>query len=414
MGTRAGRGPGGQCGLAYGFAVATSRAAGNRLMSRSTTLLIAAFVAVSAGFLLFPSARPRTGAPNGQRLPASEEARVATGAGAAATPAPPRGRDAAEGRAAIRRSEEHAEAARARAAELRQKARFPPTSRRIEDNVDPIIEMRAVKERLSPPAEGRKPTLVVFSSSLSYEAPNPIILFAKFLRAYPGDQSLRTDAEIVGELRNAAGEVVAEVDLRDDGRERDIEAGDGVFTARLTPDADDGRRWNGLIAVRVYGETADGERRSAKTRFYYGEPAAKLTGNYRDELVDGHLRILAEIAVKEPGEYRLDATLGGAQGLLAWAENTAALEPGTRWMPLLFWGLSLREANEPGPYRLSSIALANVSVHPPQLNDAIGSTYRTAPYRPQDFSDERYGDPRLLEKADRYDDEARGETTRAR
>ena len=77
--------------------------------------------------------------------------------------------------------------------------------------------------------------------------------------------------------------------------------------------------------------------------------------------MDGHLQLLAEIDVKEPGEYRLEATLSGSQGLLAWAENTVLLEPGIKWMPLTFWGLALREANEPGPYKLSSIALANMT-----------------------------------------------------
>ena len=47
--------------------------------------------------------------------------------------------------------------------------------------------------------------------------------------------------------------------------------------------------------------------------------------------------------------------------LLAFAEKTAVLEPGLTWVPLTFWGLTLREAGEPGPYRLSSIALSNVA-----------------------------------------------------
>jgi hypothetical protein len=312
-------------------------------------------------------------------------------------PAPERGSD--ETHATMARSE----TALAAAAALRHKARFPPTSRRIEDNVDPIVETRAVKEHLSPLGQGRTPTLVLFSSSLSYEAPSPIILYAKFIREHPGDWSLRTDAEIAGELRNAAGAVVAEVDLRDDGQERDIEARDGVFTARLTPDAEDLKQWNGLIRAKVYGETADGERRSAKTRFYYGAPSAKLTGYYRDQLVDGHLQLLAEVEVTEPGNYRLEATLSGSQGLLAWAENTVWFEPGIGSMPLTFWGLALREANQPGPYRLSSIALSKVTYKPPQLNDAFSTTYDTAPYKPQDFSEVPYNDPKLLEKADRYE-----------
>ena len=84
---------------------------------------------------------------------------------------------------------------------------------------------------------------------------------------------------------------------------------DGVFTAMLTPSDDDLDRWTGLIRVKVYGETSSGDRRSARTRFYYGTASAWLTGNYRDELAGGHLRLLAEVQVTAPAEYRLDATL---------------------------------------------------------------------------------------------------------
>src|SRR5262249_51191193 len=159
----------------------------------------------------------------------------------------------------------------------------------------------------------------------------------------------------------------------------------------------------GLIRVKVYGETADGDRRTATTRFYYGTPSAKLTGHYQDRLVDGHLQLLAEGDVKQPGQFRLDATLSGSQGLLAWAQNTVAMDPGVGWLPVTFWGLALREASEPGPYQLSAVALADVSKKPPQLNDASGTNYRTAPYKPDDFSAESFDDPKLLERAARAD-----------
>ena len=296
------------------------------------------------------------------------------------------------------------------AADLRHKARFPRTSRRIEDNLDPILKTRTVQERVNPPGQGRKPALVVFASSVSYEAPNPIILFAKFIREYPDDWATETNGEIAGELTNADDVVVAQVDFNDDGRDRDIEAGDGVYTTILTPTEDEIDRWSGLIRVKVYGQTSGGERRSARTRFYYGAPGARLTGKYRDELSGGHLRLFAEVDVSAPAEYRLDATLSGSRGLLAWAANTVRLEAGIRWLPVNFWGLALREANEPGPYRLSSVALSNVTATPPQLNDAIGTSYQTGPYNPQDFTTERYNDPRLLEKADRVEAKARGDT----
>lgn len=304
---------------------------------------------------------------------------------------------------------ERAEKERQTAAKLRHKARFPPTSRRIEDRLNPVMKGRAVKERFSPPGQGRSPTLVVYASSYSYEAPNPIFLFARFI-SDPDHWANRTDAEVAGELTNAAGELVAQVDFHDDGQGRDSEAGDGVFTATISPDIADIALWNGLIRVQIYGETADGDWRSARTRFYYGVPTAKLTGKYRDQLADGHLQVMAEIEVKEAGDYRLEGTLDGTDGLLTWAESTARLEVGTSWMPLTFWGLSLREANQPGPYQLSTIALANISYEPPQLNDSFNPGYMTAPYRPQDFSAQRYDDPALLDKAELHEERARRAT----
>lgn len=386
-------------------------------MSRSTILLVAAMAIVAVVARFFFLNEPATGQPRDQPS-AVEDAGAAPHVDAAPPAAqkadrvgtPPPVSDIVREPMVV--TPEQAEKARAVAATLRQKARFPPTSRRIEDNLNPITETRAVKERMSPPGQGRTPTLVVFASSYSYEAPNPIILFARFIRQWPDDWSTRTDAEIAGELVNANNEVVAEFELRDDGQERDIEAGDGIFTTRLTPATEDLARLNGLILVRVWGATGDGDKRSAKTRFYYGAPSARLTGNYQDQIVDGNLQILVELEVKALGEYRVDATLDGARGLIAWAQGTAALEPGIVWMPVTFWGLALREANEPGPYKLSSIALANVTLKPPQLNDAFATQYETAAYKPTDFSDAPFNDPKLLQRADHYDARARGESPR--
>jgi hypothetical protein len=380
-------------------------------MSRSRISLIAAIgvAAVVTATLLRSAPEPERAADASADPP--EVARVLPSAGASPAPAAETERRAAEDETLAELVD--SKKAMETAAELRHKARFPRTSRRIEDNLDPIVKARTVQERVNPPGQGRRPTLVVFASSVSYEAPNPIILFAKFIREYPDDWAPETGGEIAGELTNAEDTVVAQVDFRDDGQDRDIEAGDGVFTAMLTPSDEDLDRWTGLIRVKVYGQTSGGERRSARTRFYYGAASAWLTGNYRDELVGGHLKLLAEVNVTAPAEYRLDATLSGSRGLLAWAANTVHLEPGIRWIPVNFWGLALRETEQPGPYHLSSVALANVTATPPQLNDATGTSYRTAPYALENFSTNRYDDPRLLEKADRYEAKARGETARA-
>lgn len=291
----------------------------------------------------------------------------------------------------------------ATAAEYRQRARFPRSSQPIDDGLDPIARDREVTRDRSLGPEGRDPTLVTYPARAGFEAPSPVILYA-----YLVEDERKVDARTIrGEVRNQDGQVLAALAFRDDGEDGDAEANDLVFTARLAPPRAQARAFKGAQLVEVRAEPLNGGERVAVTGFLYSIPLAHLTGRYRDDLTEGHLRIAAEVTVDEPGRFHLEATLAAPDGTpLAWAQNALELAPGTAWIPLTYWGLILRERGVDGPYVLRSVALSTTGEMPNQMNDVAENAYTTAAYRAAQFSDQPFGDPELLEAAERLEAEA--------
>jgi hypothetical protein len=289
---------------------------------------------------------------------------------------------------------------RTTADDYRRRARFPPSSGPIEDGVDPIVRDREVTKERSLGPEGQHPTLVVFPARASFEAPGPIVL-----HAYLVDDERRVPAnEIVGEVRNQEAVALAAVVFTDDGLNGDAEADDLLFTAVLAPSSDAIRLFKGSQLVLVRAETFTGEARVATTGFLYSVPLARLTGRYRDALVDGHLVVSAEVEVSEPSTFHLEATLGAADGTpIAWAQTAAGLDAGTAWMSVTYWGLILREIGADGPYQLRSVALSTTGEMPNQKNDVAVNAFTTRPYRVAQFSEQPFDDPDLLEAARRLD-----------
>jgi hypothetical protein len=289
---------------------------------------------------------------------------------------------------------------RTTADDYRRRARFPPSSGPIEDGVDPIARDREVTKEHSLGPEGQHPTLVAFPARTSFEAPGPIVL-----HAYLVDDERRVPANaIVGEVRNQEAVALAAVVFTDDGLNGDAEADDLLFTAVLAPSSDAIRLFKGSQLVLVRAETFTGEARVATTGFLYSVPLARLTGRYRDALVDGHLVVSAEVEVSEPSTFHLEATLGAADGTpIAWAQTAAGLDAGTAWMSVTYWGLILREIGADGPYLLRSVALSTTGEMPNQKNDVAENAFTTRPYRVAQFSEQPFDDPDLLEAARRLD-----------
>jgi uncharacterized membrane protein len=383
--------------------IAPARRAARRIdMPSRRDILIGAIVLVAAfaAALLWmrrPAPAPSTPAP----------------AAVAVAPAPPADATATPFREHPRRLEPRREPSNVeRASRLRRRARFPPSSRPIEDGLDPVAQNRTAEVARSGPPDEAGPHLVTFPTSTTFQAPAAITVYAQVVkhdaaaRTEDGDpQEVRLAAAgIRGEVQNADGEAVAALVFGDDGQDGDAEAGDRFYTATLVPDPDRPEAFRGRFAAVVTAETTDGDTLVATTGFLYATPTAHLTGQYRDAVVDGHLQIEAEVAVVEPSDIRLEGTLASpAAVMLGYARTEVPLAPGTHWIPLTFWGLILREQNVDGPYTLFSVTLATLDEDGAQPSDVVGNAYRTAPHRAADFSDQPFNDPALLEAAERLE-----------
>ncbi len=285
------------------------------------------------------------------------------------------------------------------ARDYRLRARFPESSHPIEGE-DPIARERTPQPASQPGPGGAGPTLTVLLSQVSYEAPEPV-----FVYAYLSRDGQRVGAERVWAafVHETAGEV-ARVELEDSGDAVDGEAGDRIYTALFQPPPDSARELKGSFLVAVRALTLEGEERAASNGFLYSVPDAVPTGRVREALVDGSLRLEAEVRVRRAGRFHLEGTLYGPQEEpLVWAQTATRLEPGLHWMALDFYGLALRERGVDGPYRLRWLALSTTTGMPNQKNRVLEDAYQTRAYRVEQFTDQPYGNPDLLEAAQRLE-----------
>jgi hypothetical protein len=132
------------------------------------------------------------------------------------------------------------------------------------------------------------------------------------------------------------------------------------------------------------------------------KPAAQLMGNYRDRAEGGDLAIDAELEVTSAGHFHLEATLYSEDGQhpIAWAQQSAELTPGRRWLGLRFHGLILHERRIDGPYLLRFVVLTKM---PDTKLQSAENALLTRAYKFTEFSDQPFNDPELLDAADRIE-----------
>lgn len=295
--------------------------------------------------------------------------------------------------------------ARETAKEYREQARYPQSSRALAPGeADPVREKRQPTRQSRRGTDVNDPTLAVWASKVSYEKGQPVDLYASLEergRAVPAPDA------ITGEIADASGSTIAQVTYRDDGRDADLRANDGVYSARLMLPEGLELAPAASFMVRVRTRLADGDPLEAAGGFLYSEPAARLTGRYRDSLRDGNLVVAAEVEVRERSRFHLAGTLHSPAGEpIGYAQAAADLEPGRRWIELSFYGLMFHDRQAAGPYRLGSLALATTSGMPNALNDLVENAHVTRPYRLQQMRSVPFERPQLLEAAKRLEIDA--------
>lgn len=302
------------------------------------------------------------------------------------------------------------------ARDYRDQARYPAWSQAVAHGAaDPVQAERTPTRQTLPGPNGASPALSVWSSDLRAEAGDTITLYGEMVEKKPRDTLAimlssgadeNDDWTLTGRLVGHNSGTLAEIDYRDDGKGADEVPGDGVYTASYTLPGEHqpemGKAEN--IAVKVTAENPQAEPRHAVGGFLYSHPAAALTGQFRDQEVDGNLVLQAEVDVFKAARFHLKGTLGAPSGQpIATAKTSETLETGTHWIDLPFYGLAFHERGLPGVYRLNTVTLSTTGSIPNALGPVLNNAYGTRSYGLSQFRNQSFGRKNLLEAAQRLE-----------
>ncbi|MEN8822003.1 MAG: hypothetical protein ABF271_12960 [Abyssibacter sp.] len=269
------------------------------------------------------------------------------------------------------------------AASAAEQARYPAWSQPLQVDSDPILSAREISIQSVRGPNGEAPALQAWTSDVAVQPGETIQLFAQLAwldtEQSPWEQ-LRSATgawSISAELVTEAGETLANLEYVDTGRGLDVLAGDGVFTTALTLDATQAPPLGqaSSVLVRLTATAPDGTVRKGSTGFLYSNPAAKLTGRFRQSIEDGHLVVLAEATVAAAGRVHLEGSLADLAGQpRAIAQTAEVLSPGMHWIPLRFHGQLIRDLGLVDALRLRAITLRSTQGMP----NAIGPVFTDA------------------------------------
>lgn len=293
-------------------------------------------------------------------------------------------------------------------------ARYPEWSQAIEvGGFDPVISDRTPtrQSRLGP--DGAGPRLSVWMSDMTALPGQTVTLYAQLDHADQGAPGLldkgaepikvdRVTAEIIGEHSGVIGDpVVLEPGIAIPPLNSNASP---IFSAQYTLPADKAPALGQAESLMVKTEAVldGGDLRRAAGGFVYSNPAARLTGNITDRIVDGNLVMAIEMEVLAPGRIHMAGTAANDLGVpFAVAQAAGHFEPGIRTLELSFYGLAFHERAISGPVTLSSLALTSANGMPNAMAPLASDLHVTKPVIAAQFSALPFNDPLKLEAAAR-------------
>lgn len=289
------------------------------------------------------------------------------------------------------------------AAEYRERAKWPPYSLPISEKNDPVREdFEPSQQELNHPDHPDGPFLVHYLPKNSFTPAETLIVHAFLLdsdkKKIPFEALTATLT-----LGGAAGKVIANIDMRDDGQTGD-EKGDLIYTAGFKLPADlarENKPQNYIVVIKA--QTKAGEILGTNA-FNVGYMNITHTGRFSDSIVSdekgNHLGIEAEFQVEKEGFYHVQATVYSADGKgIGWAQNRVKLTPGKQMVVLKFYGNLFCSTDIDGPYTMRHFAYANVNAMPGPRSLNHKNLHTTQKYKATDFSCVPYDDAEFLAKA---------------
>jgi hypothetical protein len=224
-------------------------------------------------------------------------------------------------------------------------------------------------------------------------APAPIAVLLEMIDKQGQRQPLPSPRVRMRALENTAQPWIS-VPVKDDGSGSDAKAGDLLYTATLQPSPEQTSQLLGQVRIEGSVEVPGaGTRVIPSVLVYTRGPRAKLTGQWRDFIRQGHLDLEAELEVEEAGLFTLMAQIFGPnQEPIAWVRQMERLPAGRGLITLEVFGKVLHDAGINGPYRVRQVLLTrdyeNSSQYDP--GETVEEAHQTKAYRASEFSAEPY------------------------
>lgn len=283
----------------------------------------------------------------------------------------------------------------------REQARYPESSWPLRaGQADTLKDERTPTVVTSGGRDGA-PELRLWNAAVSVEAPGDVDLFASLAQA---DRKLRPE-RFTAEIIDQSGALGAKAVYADDGRGADREAGDGVYSARVSglPVPELAAQY--LVAVEA--ALPGGALVHGSGGFLYSRPWARLTGSFRDRQSDGNVVVEAQVDVTRAGRFHLAGTLATPdRQALGTAQAAVELGPGRHWIALSFYGLMFHDRGAAGPYRLVSVTLTTTGGMPNALGPLHEDAHVTRAYALSELRATPFGQADLTAAAERLEREA--------
>ena len=169
--------------------------------------------------------------------------------------------------------------------------------------------------------------------------------------------------------------------------------GDGVYSLELG--SEQTKDWPiGIYKALI---ASDHKKLSESVSFVLSPPVISITGEYREKITaQGDLLFEIEVETTEAARYYIRASLYSESNTpIGSAQFSDNLSRGTHWVPLSYFGLMIRDSNEPGPYFIRTIELAKSGIPMLRMPPAEANMY-TQSYALDEFNAQSYQEQQAL------------------
>ena len=275
--------------------------------------------------------------------------------------------------------------------------RYPFESRPIEEATDqvkpfdPVSEIKVMKDASGNPVKGLRlrttqervfvsgAETVLFSIEAFDENNKPVPLTVN-----------QSEARSVPEPNATAPSVQANLPFADNGSGGDVKAGDGKYTAKLSPSSQGFANFAGTIRLLAQ-VSANGEKGVAHFDIVYSPGVPATWAGARDAIENGSLNFYVKAQVKTPGRYVVTGRVYDASGKpFAIVTFNDDVKAGSQEFKLNLFGALIRDKKPAFPLQLVDVDgfLLQPDVFPDRTMMARqpGTIHTTGKYNADQFS----------------------------